>query len=97
MRLIATSNAERAGELKGLEIAPERNAFAVLAQTFLVDCLDAEEHEFDAELFPEREHLFVPQQHVAACLQIVLLADALTRDRFADGKAVPVVDEGNIV
>ena len=37
---------------------------------------------------PEAEHLLVAQQHVAAGLEVVLLADAAPGDRLADRHAV---------
>src|SRR5262249_37192021 len=90
-------HAQRARELQRLEIAPERNALAELAQAVLVDRLDAEEDVGQPDLLPELEHLLVPQQHVAAGLQIELLADALAGDGLADGEAVLPLDERDVV
>ena len=95
--LMATSTPERAGELQRLEILPERDALAELAQPLLVDRLDAEEHVAQARSSSRTEHLLVAQQHVAAGLQVVLLADAAPRDRLADGEAVLGLDEGDVV
>src|SRR6516164_9488308 len=67
---------ERAGKFERLEIAAERHPLAVLAQSFFVDRLEADEYVFETKLSPETEHLVVAQQHVAAGLEIVLLANA---------------------
>ena len=69
----------------------------ILAQALLVDRLEAEEHVFEAERLPELEHLLVAQQHVAARLEVVFLADAFPGDRLADGEAVLGLDEGDVV
>src|SRR5262245_5971048 len=90
-------DAQRARKFQRLEIAPERDTLAVLAQALLVDRLDAEEDVGEADLLPELEHLLVPQQHVAAGLQIELLADALAGDRLADREAVLLLDERDVV
>src|SRR5262249_61826495 len=56
---------ERAGEFERLEIPAQRNPLAMLAQTFFVDRLEADEHVFKPELSPEAKHLLLPHQHVA--------------------------------
>ena len=89
--------AQRAGELQSLEIATQRDAFAELAQAVLIDRLDTEKDVGDPELLPELEDLLVAKEHVAARFQIEVLADALARDRFADGKTVPLLDERHII
>src|SRR5262249_55468947 len=88
---------ERAGEFEGLEIAAQRDPFAMLAQTLFVNRLEADEHVFEAEFPPETEHLLVAQQHVAAGFEVILLADAGADDRFAEFHAVPFLDEGDVV
>src|SRR5207248_5657048 len=90
-------DAQRAGEFERLEIAPERNAFAKLSQSLLVERLEAEKDVGEADLLPELEHLLVTQQHVAARLKVEVLADALASDGFADCKAVALLDECNVV
>src|ERR1700730_1469465 len=88
---------ERAGEFERLEIAAERNPLAVLAQSFFIDRLEADEHVFEAELFPEAKYFFVAQQHVAAGLEVIFLTDTGADDRFGDLHAVPLLHEGDIV
>src|SRR5712692_5510121 len=46
------------------------------------------EHVEQAQAPPVREHLAVLHQDVAACLQVILLADAAPLDLAADGEAV---------
>src|SRR6516225_2828771 len=50
---------ERAGEFERLEIAAERDPFAMLAQSFFIDRLEADEHVLEPELSPQTEHLLV--------------------------------------
>src|SRR5262249_16063666 len=88
---------KRASELQRLEIASKRNAFAKLSQAFLVDCFDAEKNLSEAELLPEFKHLLVAEQDVAACFQIESLADSLSRDRLTDLKAMPFLNECDII
>ena len=56
-----------------------------------------EEHVVQAEPPPVLEHLAVLDQHVAAGLQVVLLADAAALDLAADGEAVLGLDERDVV
>jgi len=51
----------------------------------------------EADLLPELEHLLVSKQHVTARFQIEVLADPLASDRFPDCKAVPLLNERDIV
>src|SRR6516162_3236507 len=88
---------ERAGEFERLEIAAERDPFAVPAQAFFVERLEADEHVFETELSPEAEHLLVAQQHVAAGLEVILLADAGPDDRLADRHPVALLHECDVV
>src|SRR5262249_7305437 len=88
---------ERAGEFERLEIAAQRNPLAMLAQTFFVDRLKADEHVFKPELSPEAEYLLVAQQHVAASLEIILLADAGADDRLGDFHPVSLLHKGHVV
>src|SRR6516164_362762 len=69
----------------------------MLAQTLFVDRLEADEHVFEAELSPEAEHLLVAQQHVAAGLEVVLLADAGADDRLSDLHPMPFLYKGDVV
>src|SRR5215471_1329258 len=88
---------ERAGEFDRLEIAVDRDALAEFAQPLLVDRLEAEEHRFEPEALPQPEDVLVPQQHVAARLEIIPLADAGPGDRLADLHPMPFMDKGYIV
>src|SRR5215831_14606600 len=63
----------------------------------LVERLDTDEDVSEAELLPELEYLLVSQQHVAAGLQPEVLANSLAGDRFPDGKAVPLMNERDVV
>src|SRR5439155_12058607 len=87
---------KRAGKFERLEIAAQRHALAVLEEALLVDRFEAEEHVGEAEPLPEAKHLLVAQQHVAAGVQVIALADAGAGDRLAELHAVPLVDERNI-
>ena len=88
---------ERAGEFERLEIAAERDPFAVLLQPFLVDRFETDEDVFEPELSPKAEHVLVAQQHVAAGLEVILLADAGADDRLGDFHAVPLLHKGDVV
>src|SRR5215467_15044359 len=90
-------DAERARELEGLERVAERDPLAVLAQALLVDGLEPEEHVREAQPRPHAEHVLVAEQHVAACLEIILLADSAARDGLADLEAVLGLYEGDVV
>src|SRR5678815_5243555 len=68
-----------------------------LLQALLVDRFDAEEKVFDAEPAPEREHLLVAQQHVAAGLEIVFLLYSALGDGFPERLAVRGLDERDVV
>src|SRR6516162_5463249 len=59
--------------------------------------LEADEHVFETELSPEAEHLLVAQQHVAAGLEVILLADAGPDDRLADRHPVALLHECDVV
>ena len=74
---------ERAGELQRLEVLAQADPLAVALEPLLVDRLDAEEHVAEPELLPAREDLLVAEQHVAAGLEVVLLADAAPLDLVA--------------
>src|SRR5262249_51515326 len=50
-----------------------------------------------AELLPELKHLLVAEQDVAACFEIESFADSLSRDRLADLKAMPYLNECDII
>src|SRR5262249_57199438 len=88
---------DRARELEGLEVLGEAHPLAELAEALLVDRLDAEEHDLEAELGPELEDLLVAKEDVAAGLDVVALLDAPARDRLADRHAVLGLDEGDVV
>src|SRR5262249_15520954 len=88
---------DRASELERLEVLGEAHPLAELAQALLVDRLDAEEHDLEAESRPELEDLLVAQKDVAAGLDVVALLDATARDRLADRHAVLCLDEGDVV
>src|SRR5215468_12243919 len=88
---------ERAGKFERLEIAAERDPFAMLAQTLFVNRFEANEHVFEAEFFPEAEHLLVAQQYVAAGFEVIFLANAGADDRLAEFHAVPLLYEGDVV
>src|SRR5262245_59694739 len=88
---------DRARELERLEVLGEAHPLAELAQAFLVDRLDAEEHDLEAELGPELEDLLVAQDDVAAGLDVVALLDAPACDRLANRHAVLCLDEGDVV
>src|SRR5215467_5804382 len=90
-------DAERARELEGLEGVAERDPLAVLAQALLVDGLEPEEHVREAQARPHAEHVLVAEQHVAARLEVVLLADPAARDGLADLQAVLGLHEGYVV
>src|SRR5206468_3025769 len=90
-------HAERACEFEGLEIAAERDPFAMLAQSLFVDRLEADEDVFETDLFPEAKHFLVAQQYVAAGLEIVFLTDAGADDRLADLHPVSLLHEGDVV
>src|SRR5206468_6357623 len=90
-------DAERARELERLEGVAERDALSVLAQALLVDGLEPEEHVLQAQPRPHPEYVLVAEQHVAARLEIVLLANPPARDGFADLEAVLGLHEGHVV
>src|SRR5439155_25429006 len=88
---------ERARELEGFERVAERDPLAVLAQPFLVDGLEPEEHVLQAQTGPQAEHVLVAEQHVAPGLEVVLLANPAARDGLTDLEAVPGLHEGHVV
>src|SRR6516165_11693810 len=90
-------NAERAGEFDRFEIAVDRDALAEFAQPLLVDRLETEKHGFEPEPLPQAEDVLVAQQHVAARLEVIPLADAGPDDRLPDLHSVPLVDKGDVV
>src|SRR6516164_1824363 len=90
-------DAERAGEFDSLEIAAERNPFAVFPQPLLVDGFEAEKHGFEPEPLPQAERLLVAQQHVAASFQVISLADTGAGDRLADLHPMALMDKSNVV
>src|ERR1051326_6307719 len=90
-------DAERAREFQGLEIAAERHALAIFFEPVLIDRFEPEKHVGDPELFPEPEHLLVPQQDVAAGFEVIALFDAAPRDGFAELRAMPLMHKGDIV
>ena len=97
MRLIATLMPSVRANSSASKLRLERDALAVLAQAVVVDRLKPEEDVLEAERLPELEHLLVAQEHVAARLQIIVLADALPGDCLADGEAVLRLDEGDVI
>src|SRR5262249_38178875 len=74
----------------------EADALAELPEAILVDRLDAEEHDLEADAGPEPEDLLVPEQHVAARLDVVPLLDATAGDGLPDRPAVLRLDEGRL-
>src|SRR5262249_40033267 len=50
-------DAQRAGELQRLEVAPEGDAFAELSQAILVECVNADKDVRESDLLPELEDL----------------------------------------
>src|SRR5262249_49291569 len=90
-------DADGARELERLEVLREADALAELPEAILVDRLDAEEHDLEADAGPEPEDLLVPEQHVAARLDVVPLLDATAGDGLADRHAVLGLDEGDVV
>ena len=88
---------ERAGDLQRAQVLVEGDPLAVGLEGVLVEGLDPEEHVVEAEPLPAREQLLVLDQHVAAGLQVVLLADAPPLDLGRDRVAVLGVDEGHVV
>ena len=97
IRLIAIMIPSERAIFERLEIAAERDPLAMFAQALFVDRLEADEHVFEPELSPEAKYLLVAQQHIAAGLEVVFLADAGADDRLADLHAVPLLHEGDIV
>src|SRR5580698_10916218 len=69
----------------------------MLLEALFVDGLDAEKHVLEADLAPELEDLFVPQKHVAARLEVILLANSLSGHGLANFHAMPGLDEGHVV
>src|SRR5260370_31826697 len=90
-------DAERAGEFDCLEIAAERDAFAVFPKPLFVNRLEAEKHGLEPEPLPKAEHFLVAQQDIAPGLEVIALADAGAGDRLADLHSVPLVDESDVV
>src|SRR5262245_8600326 len=78
-------DAQRAGELQRLEVAPKRDAFAELAQAILIECLNADKDVRESDLLPELEDILASKQHVAAGVQPEVLTDSLVADRSAHG------------
>src|SRR5262249_49908753 len=90
-------DAERAGKFDGFEIAAERDAFAEFPKPLLVDRFETEKHRDEAEPLPQAERFFVAQQHIAASLQVIPLADAGASDCLTDFQTVPLMDKGDVV
>src|SRR5439155_13524151 len=66
-------------------------------QSFFVDRLEADEHVFEAELFPVAKYVLVAEQHVAASLEVIFLTDTGADNRLGDLHAVPLLHEGHVV
>src|SRR5690242_1934381 len=89
--------AELARDLQRLEVLARRDALAVQLERVLVQCFETEEHVVQPEPLPILEHLAIAQQHVAARLEVVLLAHVALLELAADREAVLGMDEGDVV
>ena len=89
--------AQLARDFQRLHVGVGGDALAVALERLGVERLHAEEHVEQAQLPPVGEHVLVLEQHVAARLQVVLLADVAPLHLAADGEAVLGVDEGHVV
>src|SRR5207237_439968 len=74
-----------------------RDALAVELEAFLVQRLEAEEHVVQPQAAPVLEDLAVPEQDVAAGLEVVLLADPKPFQLMADGEPMLRMNERDIV
>src|SRR6185312_9098450 len=88
---------ERARELERLEVLVHADALAKALQALLIDRFEADEYDAQSKLAPELEHLLVPEQHIPARFEIILLADTAPGDRLADLETVPSLHERHIV
>src|SRR4029077_6040254 len=64
-----------------------------MLESIFVDRFKTEEHGIQAEPLPQLEDLFVTQQHVAACFEVISFSDPTTGNGLAELHAVLGLNE----
>jgi hypothetical protein len=69
----------------------------VQCQAFLVGCLDPDKHIGKSKGLPHTEDVFVSQEHVASCFQIITLFYALIGDGLGNGQTMFGLDKCDVI
>src|SRR4029077_1048375 len=68
-----------------------------MLESIFVDRFKTEEHGIQAEPLPQLENLFVTQQHVAACFEVISFSDPATGNGLAKLHAVLGLNESYVI